>query len=242
MDVEKRLKVIKRKTVSSPVHLKAVLDECFEKPERGTTDVLPRAFCWFAFMGIREKDALLIKQGDIDFLKRTVTVGNKTFSIYSEGFEEIYVAANAKTLIIQHVDKKDGEKSLRKDEVRERRDPDRVLSLTDRKASSRYSYTRNGEEVTALEKDAIILRNSLWKKSNDIKLTYSGIASSGLFYRTYELERIGIEPDFYEYASEKVLEAVEDGTHSGKFIPTRTYQIRKQCKTDYELWKRVYSV
>lgn len=233
--MEDILKKVSDKTVSSPMHLKIVLDKVFADSSEETTDVILRAYLWLAFIGLKETEAIKLTASDIDFMNRTITVGDKVFDIYSEGFEDIYKAATLEKLNVAHVNPDYKTPT-------DRLDGDSILRGTKRNISSILVRQKPYKDMLSIRPRI----TNMQKKANCGKsLSYTSVFASGLFYRMYERERSGqtvSREDFSFIAKQKVLDSIEAGVNQGKKIRHSEYRIEKQYYDNYKLWKEVYSV
>lgn len=210
---------LKRSTVASPMHLQAYLDGCCIPEPNTTSDNVVRCALWLAFSGVPEDSALQLTADNIDFDNMFIHYGGKDYPIYIESLQAL---KNCVTLKV--FDIKGGHYKI------ERADSDQLLRLksvtTPTLLRTRISQTR----IAATDNPVAL------------ELGYKNVWLSGVFYRAYEKERVGIKPDFMEVAGDMI----EGKTYLkyGEEVPIVRMQ-RKYANDfliDYERWKEAYSV
>lgn len=236
---------LKESHVASPQHLRYALDAAFPHPELNEIEYIYRSFLWLGFMGFQASEAIRVTKDDVHFqdcriifveLGEDGTAKEYSHLIYTEAMQDIRMAVQltefreprGKNGIIKqraHGDEilrgKVGQNSL-EDAVDITFRP--TISRAFREALDRY--TSAGNEVPA---------------QLSLKLTFKHVYMSGIFYRTYERERMGIPPSFDAIVMRERRNAKES-----KF--SRNYTERKllnilihDMEQDYDNWKSVFA-
>ena len=80
------------------------------------------------------------------------------------------------------------------------------------------------------------------KKETDLHLSYFRVWLSGVFYRTYELEKIGVEPNFMELAG-RFMSGKNYKLDSGRnTIEAKQRAVAKEYLDDYYRWKLAFMI
>ena len=216
---------MRQQTVTSPLHLQMCLNQIFEPEYEETSDNIYRCFCWLAYAGVEENDILNIRTSDVDFLNMVVKYKGEEFPIYRESiptfkncvnlvyFQYKHPNYSAKTIFRARV----GGDIL----IRGIKSTPTILSMRVI-LSRRYKKYLNNHEV-------------------GMKLSYSRIWISGLFYRMYERERAGLPVDFSEAAS-RFMEGRTYKLESGRnTLESYQRRVAREYLLDYEYWKSTFS-
>ena len=209
---------VKSQYVLSPLHLQIYLDKLFEPEDKKTADNNYRCFCWFAFIGIDIKDVLDIKVTDVDFDNMAIHYKGKELPIYRESLKALrncvtlteFVYDNPNYKSIQIRDRVAGDTVIRG--FRETLQIKTIRSIISRTGSKLY---REGK--------------------TNLKLDYAKIQRSGIFYRAYESERVGIAID-----NEYFFNAL--GGVGSRVVSNPTTQAAMKLAKDYKQWKLAYSL
>lgn len=210
---------VKRVMVGSPKHLEMILDRVFEPTSEGTTECLYRAYFWFAFSGLPEEDALSLCIDDIDFNTMTIEKNGRTYDIYREAVPALKVARDAdvfKYIHPKYTEEKQGKFRKRKE--------------------NQFVFRGIRSECAGMQ----AVRSFSYKRLRQygVELSYGRVRLSGLFYSTYELERIGEPVDFSTYIMERI--EMQNGTQESSKRMAR--DIRRRMMSDYQAWKNVFSI
>lgn len=228
---------IRSSMVPSPSALKKILDYVFDDPVQGTIDVIYRVFLWMAFSGLRDVEAVKVKRSDINFAKMRILFGDNEYPIYDESRYDFRIACD----LMEFIEPKRSRKRIAGDEIMRGKDNRRASSAEDSLRSTiRPMLVRKFEAANA--------RNL---ESNDgmdsgLELTYNGVLNSGVYYRLYELERLGQIPDFSEYAIAEFERNAESDTPY-KVSPTNPraaiiLRLKKSAESDYNNWKKAFDL
>lgn len=218
------LEKIKKQMVASPLHLQRYLDDIFDKEQEETIDNLYRCYFWMAYGGIDEEDVVLIKNDDVDLPQMVIRFKNIIMPIYREA---IPAFKNAVTLTSFQYKHPYYTRSIRRDRV-----------LGDTIMRGIKATTKPFTMRTVISKRNIsAIENGL----TDLQLSFSRVKMSGLFYRTYEMERAGIPVTF----SEAALRAMDGKTyslHGREKIIHKQNRIERDFFDDYQRWKLAFSI
>ncbi len=206
----------RRFMVASPKHLQTILDKVFSPVEEVTVDCVYRCYLWMLFAGMKEADALEVKVGEVNLSSMLIEHGGKTYELYREAAPAFHVACEAKEFRYKHP----------KYEMIRARFPGEYLMRGIR------------SEKIVLETINKTLKKKF--KSNGMELTQGSIRLSGVFYRTYEMERISGVANF-DGEVEEHLANIERAQHDPGVRRRLAYQIRKDLNDDYACWKDAFT-
>lgn len=224
--------------VASPEHLLKSLEKAFSNPDENEIEYIYRSFLWLGFMGLQASEAIQVTAEHIDFDTFHLKFPGHTapYRIYPEAIPDLKKAIELKDF--EEPRGKNGVKKPRaagKEILRgkvSRRTLAEAVELTFRPTISRAfkaaldKYESQGAEIPV---------------ELSLKLTFKHVYMSGIFYRTYERERMGIPPNF----SEIILKERRNAKASNF---SRNYTERKllnilirDMEQDYDNWKSVFS-
>ena len=208
-ELDMRVK-IRSKMVASPLHLQKRLDEVFNPQDSDSIDVLYRCVLWLAFAGVPQEDIATIRVSDVDFNRLQVVVRGIPYPLYIEGIGAFRSACSRQTLTLAS----DGSENTLVTRV-----PGDLLL--------------RGVYSQIISPTFLMRYLNAKAKKKGTSFGYVLIKKSGQFYRMYELERAGYEPDF----TGLVTEIAEHNYAKGKAakIPS-TYPYRR----DYAIWKEAF--
>ena len=212
---------VRKRMVSNPLHLQSYLDAVFDKESENTIDNIYRCFFWMAYSGIDEESALCIKKDDIDFSSMSIRYCGGMVPIYRDAIPAFKNAANLTSFAYKHP-------SYSKITQRDRVQGDSIMRGV--KASVNRATLRR---VISDHTEKAIKRGS-----TDLQLSFYRVWLSGLFYRMYEHERIGVPVDF----SEAAIRYMDGRTYQSKTPFSRQNIIAKDYMDDYQRWKLAFSV
>ena len=211
---------IREKMVSGPEDLKRRLDGIFGKTEEDTVRNTYRCYLWLGYMGVPEDMAIAVRTGDVDLIGRTVAADGVTYRIPDAAMADFRSCVTLDSFVFPHP-------GYNRTSYIQRYDGDELLR------GIRSAPT------------ARILRSAVVKaqKDSEANLTYRAMALSGLFRRTFERERAGVEPDFFGIAVREAEESAEKNGMSDKtrYVMNRAATMANAMRDDYERWKFVFS-
>lgn len=232
---------MRHQTVSSPEHLQRVLDDIMDPESEETVDLIYRGFCWLTYGGMPHECIYTATAQDVDFARMQVryrlpsieddTVEIERFArLYRESLVSIGAAATLSSFIYRH--------PLYEPSRRERYPGDELLR------GFKAPPGANTLDVLINRRNASALKEG----RTDVRISYQRLRLSGVFYRTYEIERKTGQILFEDEISSTLIRldsTNENGSGSAssqKYIKTRQAQIRNSYYDDYLMWKKVFSL
>lgn len=212
---------MKRMMIASPVHLESILNKIFEPVTSETVDCLYRCYLWMGFAGIEEAETIEITVDEIDFDTMTIEHGGKSYEIYREAVPAFKMACNATEF--RYVNPNYAEE--KRGGYRNRYSGEYLLRGI-RSAQIKLSTLR-----------AVVGKNL---KKEDIETSYGKIRLSGLFYKTYEMERFGEPVNFDAYVVERIGKM--DRHYNRNYTRNKLANaIRRDIEDDYGCWKAAFT-
>lgn len=219
------------KVVFSPKHLNDYMDVVFGAIEEQTVGVVYRCFLWLAFCGLDLRDSQRLTESDIDLDYMRVMVNGKEVPLYSESIPAFKAIKGLKELRVINPHLPESTIFV------ERECGDRLLRTSRRIGISKAEYdneTRSiSNEITRKTRKAF---DSGLVKS---RLSYNNVRLSGIMYRMYLRESMGMEPDFSIIAAIEMADDVFE--NKGSYFAKRS-RIINNYKRDYEVWKQAYEM
>lgn len=214
---------VRKQMVSSPMHLQKYLNEVFDDESEKTIDNLYRCYYWMAFGGVRESETILIKKADVDLEQMIISYDNTSVPIYREAIPAFKNTIELSSFRYKH--------------------PNYETISRDRVAGDELL---RGIKTTT---HTMTIRSTLSRKASKAiedgkttqQLSFYRISLSGLFYRTYELERMGIEVNFAE-AAVRFMEGRTYILGEREKIEHRQRKVERDYKEDYQRWKLAFSI
>lgn len=213
---------LKSQTVASPLHLQQYLDIICDNEEENTIDNVYRCYYWMAFSGIDQDRLSEIKNSDVNFDEMYISYNNIKIPIYRESLSALRKCVNSTEFAYHHP-------NYSKDIMRSRypgNDILRGIKAPTNIANIRVELSKRG--------------NANAQKTGK-RLSWNRVKLSGLFYRTYERELIGIKPDFLSYVQEitkgKIYKSLGRNTQEDK-----RRDIAREYAEDYKRWKLAYRI
>ena len=176
VDLESKLR---NSMAASPQHLKMILNEVFESPEKETQDCVYRVLLWMAFAGLPRDRATLVTADEVDFYNLQIHHGGKDYVIRQEGLTEFHKLCELDTLLYVH-------NNPYYEQRRPRLAGDQLLR----------GYGPKSVVIRKICDDM----SRRFSKTN-WALTYESMADSGFYYGKFELERCGQAVSFDELGS-----------------------------------------
>lgn len=215
---------VRHQMVSGPLHLQKYLDSIFDPEEEETIDNLYRCYFWMAFGGIDEEDTILIKTEDVDLENMEIRYKSVSVPIYRDALPAFRNAITLNSFLYKHPKYS---KLIRRDRV-----PGDTI-MRGIKATTKTFTMR-----TTLSKRNI---KAIEEEKTDLQLSFYRVRMSGLFYRTYEIERAGGTVDF----SDAALRLMDGKTYSlsgREKIEHKQRRIERDYFEDYQRWKLAFSM
>lgn len=215
---------IKKQMVASPLHLQRYLDDIFDKEFEETIDNLYRCYFWMAYGGIDEEDTILVKTEDVDLSQMLIRYKTTSVPIYREAIPAFKNAVTLTNFLYKHPNYT---KPIRRDRV-----PGdtimRGLKATTKTFTMRTTISKRN--ISAIE-DGL----------TELQLSFYRVRMSGLFYRTYEMERAGIPVTFSE-AALRVMDGKTYALSGREKIIHKQNRIERDYFDDYQRWKLAFSI
>ncbi len=215
---------IKKQMVASPLHLQKFLDDVFDPEQEETIDNVYRCYFWMAYGGIDEDDTILITNDAVDFSQMAIQYKETSVPIYREAIPAFKNAVTLTSFLYKHPNYS---KPIRRDRV-----------LGDTIMRGVKATTKTFTMRTTLSKRNI---KAVQDGLTDLQLSFYRVRMSGLFYRTYELERAGVPVTFSE-AALRVMDGKTYALHGREKIEHRQNRIERDYLEDYQRWKLAFSI
>ena len=211
---------VKQQTIASPKHLQNYLNAICEPANMKATDNIYRCYYWLAYAGMAEEDIFKVKCSDVDFNKLIVQYNQKytVVPIYPEGLEAFHNCVELSQFRYIHP-------NITKEIWKDRADGDILI--------------RGIKSVSTIKAFRVELSRRSKQKSDKtpLKLSHFRVWLSGVFYRMYEQEIIGVPPDFNAIVAQQ-MEGKTYKLDSGRnTIEAKHRQLVRDYEEDYERWK-----
>lgn len=208
--------------VASPLHLQQYLDAVFPSISEETFELTLRCFVWLAYFGIPEAEALTVTNTQIDFDNLEIHLGHKDIKLYPEALPTFRKAVQLTDFAYYHPNYGTIRRNRADGDIVTRgfRSKPQVMAFR-AMLSSRFAEAVKAEKT-------------------DMQLSYQRIKLSGLFYRTYELERAGFGVDFSEAALEKILNSPKQSDVKER-LQERKKRSENNFMSDYLRWKLAFA-
>lgn len=211
----------KRMMIGSPLHLEHILNTAFEPVASETVDCLYRCYLWMAFAGLEEAETVEVTVDEIDFDTMTIEHGGKSYEIYREAVPVFKMACEATQF--KYVNPNYAE---------------------DKRVSYRNRYLGDSllRGIRSSKLTLSTIRGIVGKKfkASGVETTYTKVRLSGLFYKVYEMERLGFPVNFDGYALERISKA-EHTYHVNYTHNKLKGMIVSDLQDDYECWKAAFT-
>lgn len=229
---------IREKMVASPAHLKLALDAAFPNPARNEIEYIYRSFLWLAYMGFMDIEAVRVRCDEIFLAKHIIRFSGNTedYHIYMEAEHDLSKACSLREF----------KEPRGKDGVYKQRAVGDLLlrgKVTANTMEESISKTFRPTITRAFKNavNAYEAQGSQVPKHLSLGLTYNSIYLSGIFYRAYERERMGIPPRFDAIV-------IRERSYAPASNYSRNYTLNKQLNSmindmekDYLNWKSVHT-
>lgn len=211
---------MRRSMVSGPVHLQRVLDAYFDPVELHTIDVVYRCYLWLAFAGMEEEDIMCVRCRDVDLNSMTVWFNGEPYRVEREAAAAFRDAAVSPFFIYYHPNYEPVYKNRAYgDELIRGFSAPRLLTVRSR--------------ISTLSKAA----EYKFEDGKQVKISYYRVWLSGQFYRLYEAERAGVQPDFTQLAKHYIAGKYEDDPATAHKIFVKE---KRNYRLEYERWKLAF--
>lgn len=243
--------------VSSPRHLRETLDAVFPNPALNQIEYIYRSFFWLGFMGLQVSEAIQVTEGDLDFRgmrllffekrdkankdrnqDKTQTKDKpeeKLLPIYPESLADLRMAVELVELREERGAKGVWKQRAAGHEILR----GKVSKLTLEEAVN-TTFRPTISRAFKAAQDKREQDSSSIPRGASLQLTFKHAYMSGIFYRAYKEEQMGIPPSFDEII-------LMERRNAKVFKPSPNYTERKllnilirDMEQDYEHWKSVF--
>lgn len=219
------LEKFKTHTLSSPMHLQSYLNACLTDVDANTVDNTFRCFYWLAYGGMAEQDIFKTTIGDVDFRTMSIRYFASEIPIYREALSAFRYCVESDTFNYEH------STYTNKDHAVMPRITGNLLVRGCKAQPDMYSFR------TTLSRRS---KKALESGKTDLEMSYYRVWLSGLFYRMYELEQIGMEVDFRPIVTQYMEAKVPKEEFREEKTKKKILSLIRDYKKDYVRWKEVY--
>lgn len=219
-----RMEKIKVKMVASPKHLDWKMDMALDKAEMETTDSLMRAYFWLAFSGVPQNEIISMTKHDIDFENMVIFVNGRYYELYRESLRALRNVCFLPSFHYINPNYTGDKKNI----CRARKPGDNIF-----RGIRRAQYSLE-EMISQINKKL---------KPKGVDMDYTSVFHSGIYYRMYEMERAGFEPDMSSYLADRMAKAEKKAMEEGRTFNRKTFlnQVKVKLKKEYTMWKKAYA-
>lgn len=218
------LEKVRKQMVASPLHLQRYLDSIFDEEFEETIDNVYRCYFWMAYGGIDEEDTVLVRSQEVDFSNMLIHYKSTDVPIYRESIPAFKNVVTLTSFLYKHPNYT---KPIRRDRV-----PGdtimRGLKATTKPFTMRATLSKRN--IHAIEIGL-----------TDLQLSFYRVRMSGLFFRTYEMERAGIPVNFSE-AALRMMDGKTYALSGRETIVHKQNRIERDYMEDYQRWKLAFSI
>ena len=228
---------IRESMLPSPEQLAALLNAVFDPPFMHTIDIVYRVFLWMGFSGLEDREAILITPENVNLGRMYIETQSHEYPLYDESIDDFRLACELRAFRQgdRMVPRAPGDQIMRGKRRSRKTNTDAMLVHTirptlARKLSDAADNNRKRQRPIPV----------------GFGITYNKVYLSGVFYRFYELERLGKPPDFDRYAME-AFERAQSGDKPYKVSVHNPQaaillRLKKTTATDYANWKRAFKL
>lgn len=211
------VEAVREKMVASPMHLQKKLDKVFYPESLESIDCIYRAYLWMAFAGLEDEDALEVEIADVDLNDLVIRHNNKIYQLYHEAKTTFEQACNLTEFRHKH----------------ENYESDLMMP--------RFPGTKLMRGIQSNIKRATVC-GIITKRTtrNNVSISYKKIYYSGIFYRMYELERMGEEVSFSDYVAD-LMQRKEYTFNKNRTYNKVANKLMREMKDDYDRWKFAFN-
>ena len=215
---------MRRLMVANPVHLEWYLNKIFDPVSEETVDIVYRCYFWLAFFGLPEEDVFDVTAKSLDLKTASIIVNGRTYPIYREALPALKKASKLKEFVFKH--------------------PNYTGYIMKIRAAG-TSLIRGMNETLQLQSFRVIISRKTkdgLEAAEGAKLTYQRTWVSGMYYRAFQKEQIGLEVDFHDLAKRQM--EGKDYKVDGKTNTRRAIMLKKanNFKSDYGNWKKAFRI
>ena len=224
---------IRNQFVANPNHLQTYLDCIYESEDEETIDCIYRCYFWLAFSGFDEDNLDKILCSDVDTENRVIRFGDREFLMYPESVRSFEKCSSLSYFVYKH--------PLYEPTKRPRSDGNELLRGIKAGVALYNMKTTVYRRQNYKEQWRGKSRNNPSIQMN-LKLSYSRVYFSGLYYRQYEIEKAGGIVDFSQAAIDFMKDYDYKLSKSRNTIYAKRRQVERDYERDYERWKIAFSL
>lgn len=212
---------MKRMMIASPTHLEVVLNKVFDPVQDETVDCLYRCYIWMAFAGIEESETPEVRVDEIDFDSMTIEHGGRSYEIYREAVPAFKMACTATQFRYVNPNYTNGKQG----------------GYRNRHPGEHLLRGIRSEKIKLTTIRSVVGKKF---KAEAVETSYGKIRLSGLFYKTYEMERFGEPINFDSFVVEH-MGKTEHKYHANYTRNKLANGIKRDLEDDYECWKAAFT-
>ncbi len=209
--------------VNSPMHLQRYLDVICHKESERTIDDIYRCYLWLAFAGLSEAGIFEINTDDVRFSDFSVRFKERDYPIYRESLQAFKNCVELGSFVYIHP-------NYSKEIMRPRVPGKQLL---------RGIKTLAYPQIIRAELSKRT-RKAVFEGRTKTRLSYYRAWLSGVFYRMYQLELAGVDPDFSNVASDFISGKTYNLSSGRNLIGAKQRRVAKEYKIDYDRWKKAF--
>lgn len=210
---------VRDKMVASPADLHQCLNELFTPEREMRYDNVYRAYCWLAFLGFQEADALRLTTNDVSTVHGSIKYHDDMYPLYAASTQCLSNCAKLDEFIV---------KARGGDISRARVPGDQLLRGLRTEATAKGLKNELSRQISAARKSGKPVR----------RLSYFRIWLSGQYFRLYSQEKIGDVIDFGAIARATISERGTEYSFPMKAL----WFITKSYEEDYNTWKEAFDL
>lgn len=212
---------MRQQYVASPMHMQHCLDKVFDVVDDNTMDIVYRCYLWLGYMEFPEDRIAELTKEHLDFESHKLVFDARSYILYREAEPCFRKAAELTEFTYRHTSPSY--------ETQRNRYPGNGLL---RGIKGNFEPLTIRPKVNA--KVAAALKQYEETDRKIVRLSYKRLTSAGMFYRTYERERAGMDvnplQEFYEVFADRGIKSKSAMTMAHAYV------------NDYDRWKLAFSI
>lgn len=211
---------IKTQLVSNPLQFQQYLDILFASESELTVDNAYRCFYWMAYAGLTEANALQVQESDVDLENLTIKFNGTEYPIYREALKAFRNCVKESQFMYIH--------------------PNYEPIARDRVGGTQLIRGVRAQQTSKSMRVGLSKASRAHEEDTELRLSYKRIWLSGVFYRMYEKELSGREPNFYPLVAEQregKTYKLDSGRNTNE---AKLRQLAGDYMKDYMRWKLAY--
>lgn len=214
---------VRHQTVASPLHLQKYLNAICQPESEKSADNIYRCYYWLAYGGVAEEDILRIKCSDVDMSNMIVHYKGTEIPIYREAIAAFKNCMELTQFVYNHPNYTE---TIWKDRAK----GDTLIR----------GYSTNPSLYSI--RVELSRRAKKHEEETGLRPSYFRIWISGLFYRAYEMELIGEEPDFSYIVRKQNDEKAYEANNGQNTRGAKKRKDAKDYNEDYQRWKLAFKI